>query len=100
MPDSLGKKRQSRLNFPPNCEIVALSKIDRQVPFLRPVPCDSKRSVKVHVLCPSSYQFDIIREEQRQCFEDIREVVPEKEKQEWAYHGLSITYISGFRLLH
>ncbi len=55
--------------------------------------------MKVNVLCPPSYQFDIIREEQRQCFEGIREVVHAKEKQEWAYHGLSITYISGFRLL-
>ncbi len=41
----------------------------------------------VHVPGPPSHHFDIIRKEQRQCFEDIWEVVHEKVKQEWAYHG-------------
>ncbi len=43
--------------------------------------------MKVHVPGPLSHHFDITRTEQRQCFEDIWEVVHEKEKQEWAYHG-------------
>ncbi len=43
--------------------------------------------MKVHVLCPPSYQFDIIRKEQRQCFEEIWEVVHEKKKQKWVNHG-------------
>ncbi len=34
-----------------------------------------------------SHHFDIIRKEQRQCFEGIWGVVHEKDKQEWAYHG-------------
>ncbi len=57
------------------------------MPFLQPAPCGSKRTVKVHVLCPPSHHFDIIRKEQRQCFEDIWDVVHEKEKLEWAYQG-------------
>ncbi len=36
---------------------------------------------------PPSHHFDIIHEEQRQCFDDIWEVVLEKEKQEGAYQG-------------
>ncbi len=39
--------------------------------------------MRIHVLCPPSRHFGIIR----QCFEDIWEVVHEKEKQEWVYHG-------------
>ncbi len=38
-------------------------------------------------MCPPNYQFDIIRKEQRECSEDIWEVVDENEKQEWPYHG-------------
>ncbi len=45
------------------------------------------RQEEVHVLCPPSHHVDIIRKEQRQCFENIWEVVTEKEKQEWAYDG-------------
>ncbi len=41
---------------------------------------------KVHVLCPPSYHFDIIRKEQCQCFGDISEVIRGKEKQESAEH--------------
>ncbi len=41
----------------------------------------------IHVLCPPSYHFDIIRTEQFQCFEGIWEVVHKKEKREWTYHG-------------
>ncbi len=41
----------------------------------------------VHILCPPSHRFDIIRKGQRQCFEDILEVVTEKVKHEWAYYG-------------
>ncbi len=42
----------------------------------------------VHVLDPPTRHFDIIHQDQRQCFEGIYEVVHEKEKQEWAYHGI------------
>ncbi len=48
--------------------------------MLRLAPCGSKRTVKVHVLCPPSSQFVIIRYEQRQCFEDIWAVVHEKKE--------------------
>ncbi len=40
-----------------------------------------------NLLCPPCYQFDIIRKEQRQCFEGIWKVVHKTGKQEWAYHG-------------
>ncbi len=43
--------------------------------------------MKVRALSPPGHHFDIIRKELRQCFEDIWEVVHEKERQECAYHG-------------
>ncbi len=46
--------------------------------------------MKVHVLYPPNYQSDIIRKDRRQCFESIRGVVHEKEKQEWAYHCIGV----------
>ncbi len=60
--------------------------IDRQDPFLRIVPFGNKRAVKASVLCPPNYHFGTIRKEYRDSLESIREVVQEKEKQEWAYH--------------
>ncbi len=40
--------------------VVALSRVDLQVPCLRPVPRGSKKTVKAHVLFPPSYHFDIV----------------------------------------
>ncbi len=37
------REHGSQGNFSPNHEVVALSRIDRYVPFLQPVPCGSKR---------------------------------------------------------
>ncbi len=45
---------------------------------LRPVPCGSERTVEAPVLCTSSYYFDIIRNEQRQCLEVLRESFKKK----------------------
>ncbi len=65
-------------DFSPNCETVVLSRVDRKVQFLRPVPCGSKRAGKFHVTCPPNYHFHIIRNEQRQRFKCIQEVTHNK----------------------
>ncbi len=83
----IGEKRQPQRSFSPNGEVVALSRIDWYVSFVRPVPFGKKRAVKVHVLCLQSYHFDVIRKEQHQWFKGTIVVVHEKEKQEWAYYG-------------
>ncbi len=77
---------ESRGNFSPNYEVIALSRIDRKVPILRPDPCCSKRTVKIHVLCPPSHHADATHKDQRHCFEDIREVFHEEEDQVLTCH--------------
>ncbi len=46
-------------------EVVVLSRVDEQVPFLKLVPYGSKKSLKAKYLCLESYHFSIIRKEQR-----------------------------------
>ncbi len=87
VPDPSRERDNLRGGFSPNAQVAAFGRIDRQVPFLCPAPCGNERAVNVHVLCPRSYQFDIIRKELRQRLDYIWEVVYEKEKQDWAYHG-------------
>ncbi len=41
--------------------------------------------MKIHVLYKRSYHFDIIRKQQRQCFECIWEAAHAKEKKEWVF---------------
>ncbi len=62
-----GKKRVAQGYFSPNCEVVALSSVGRQVPFLRPISRGNKGPVKDYVLWPASYNFYIICNEQPQC---------------------------------
>ncbi len=86
VPGPSGKKTTSG-DFLPNGEVGLLIRIYWQAPFLQPVPCGKTKVVRVRILCPRSYYFDISRQEQRQCFECIWEVIHEKGKQKWAYHG-------------
>ncbi len=78
VPDQSGKKGNLSGSSSPNCEVFALSKVDCHFPLI-PIS-----AVKVHVLCPPSNHFDIIRREQCQCFGDISEVIRVKEEQESA----------------
>ncbi len=84
----IGEKIQSQLDLPPNCEVVAISRIDWYIPVLLPVPCGNKRAVKAYVLLPSIYHFGIIRKDQCQYCEGIWEVAYEKEK-----HGTGLQRI-------
>ncbi len=69
----MGMPHPSRVKDNVRGEVAALSRIDRYALFQQSVQWGNKITVTVHVLCPRSYHFDIVRKEQRQCFDCIWE---------------------------